>query len=268
MNWFRLLRIILLLLIFAGVAIYSKTQKLKSRSWAEPLEVIIYPINGENSAIVAQYINGLNKSVFTEIEQFFLRESEHYSLPISQPVSITLGQTLTKHPPRSPKPDSNFIANVWWGIKFRYWAYQYTPDNESNIHRIRVFIHYHKALPGKKLQHSLGLDKGLLAVVHAFASIHQEPQNNIVITHELLHTVGATDKYDSAGEPVFPYGYAAPKQQPLYPQKMTEIMAARIALSEHVSQMAESLAQCIIGEKTAKEINWIKSELKSQSIKY
>ena len=148
---------------------------------------------------------------------------------------------------------------VWWGLNFRYWAYRHTPDDKSNLQRIRVFLYYHEAQQGRKLQHSLGLDKGLLAVVHAFASEQQEGQNNIVIAHELLHTVGATDKYGIDGEPVFPDGYADPDQQPLYPQDKAEIMSGRIALLENISVMAENLKQCLIGPKTAMEINWIKT---------
>ena len=47
-----------------------------------------------------------------------------------------------------------------------------------------------------QLAHSLGLQKGLIGVVNAFASSSQAAENNVVIAHELLHTVGATDKYD------------------------------------------------------------------------
>lgn len=52
---FKTFRIIVLLLIFASLAFYIKTQKLKSRSWTEPLQVIIYPMNGDGSEIVEQY---------------------------------------------------------------------------------------------------------------------------------------------------------------------------------------------------------------------
>ena len=109
----------------------------------------------------------------------------------------------------------------------------------------------------KHLQHSLGLDKGLLAIVHAFAAEDQEQQNNIVIAHELLHTVGATDKYNTNNQPVFPDGYANPEQTPLFPQFQAEIMAAKIPLSTSYSEMAENLSQCIIADKTAAEINWL-----------
>jgi len=118
----------------------------------------------------------------------------------------------------------------------------------------------HEAVQGRSLQHSLGLDKGLTAVIHAFASIDQDQQNNIVIAHELLHTVGATDKYAADNSALFSTGYADPEQSPLYPQTKAEIMVSRIPLSETGMRMADSLSECVIGEQTAKEINWLQEE--------
>ena len=261
MTLIRVIRITLLLTVFFVMAFYAKTQKLKSRSWSAPLEVVIYPINGDNgSPVVAAYIKNLDNQVFEPLDDFFRRESLRYSIITSQPTITRLGSAMTEQPPVSPAVDSGFASIIWWGIKFRYWAFQNTPDDESNLHRVRVFVHYHEALEGRKLQHSLGLDKGLLAVVHAFAEIDQDQQNNVVIAHEILHTVGATDKYGSNGEPVFPAGYAAPEKQPLYPQTEAEIMAARIPLSPNTSRMAASLAECMVSPATAAEINWMKQE--------
>ena len=116
---------------------------------------------------------------------------------------------------------------------------------------------YQEGRDNLRLEHSLGLQKGLIGVVHAFADTPQGTQNNIVIAHELLHTVGASDKYDTDGQPRFPEGYARPDQQPLYPQQRAEIMAGRIALSARESCMATSLRFSTIGETTAQEIHWL-----------
>jgi len=254
---FKILRIITLLIIFAGLAFYSKTQKLKSRSWSSPLEIIIYPMNSENDPVVEAYISQLDSTVFEEIDQFFKNEAEHYELSIVQPTATQLGKVIQSYPPEPPTIAANFLELAWWSIKFRYWAYQATPDEQSNLHRVRIFVHYHQQIEGKQLQHSLGLAKGLLSIVHAFASNDQEQQNNIVIAHEFLHTVGATDKYNADNGAVFPDGYADPEKRPLFPQLKAEIMSGRIPLSSDLSEMAVSLEHCLIGPKTASEINWI-----------
>ncbi len=254
---FKATRIFLLLAIFVVLAFYTKTERLKSQSWAQPLQVVVYPINSSKSLKVEEYIKQLNNTTFSDIDRFFQTEAEHFGLSITPPTLTVLGPTLDHLPPASPGPSANFAKIIWWGIKFRYWSYLNTPDDASNLRRVRVFLQYHPLEENKQLQHSLGLQKGLLAIVHAFASKTQEAQNNIVIAHELLHTVGATDKYDSNKQPVFPHGFAEPDKSPLFPQSLAEIMAVSIPSSQTQSIMAENLTDCIIGRKTAEEINWL-----------
>lgn len=254
---FKLIRITILLLIFVAVAFYSKNQKLKSRNWAQPLEVMIYPMNGDNnSPIVDKYMQQLEEKDFAEIDSFFQRESKKYQLATSQPTLTHLGRVLSEHPPTEPARGAGIWEIAGWGLKLRYWAFNHSPDPKANANKVLVFLYYHQDDKNRVLQHSLGMDKGLLTIVHAFASKSQAAQNNVVIAHEILHTVGATDKYDPQGEPVFPAGYAEPDKQPLYPQKYAEIMSGHIPKSATESQMAEDLSKCVIGTQTAREINW------------
>ncbi len=256
LDLFQLIRIFLLLLLLATVAFYTKIQKLKSRSWSEPLHIVVFPINSDDNPIVEDYIEQLEVSAFQAIDGFMQKQSRNYSIITSQPTQVHLGDIIKTKPPTPPASGTNFVAIAWWTLRFRYWAYWNTPGDDSYHHRVRIFVLYHETLPNRTLQHSLGLAKGLLAIVHAFASKSQEAQNNIVITHEFLHTVGATDKYDANGQPVYPEGYAVPEQSPLYPQQKAEIMGGYIPLSPHRSRMPASLSECIIGPETAKEINW------------
>lgn len=80
-----------------------------------------------------------------------------------------------------------------------------------------------------------------------------------MVTHELLHTFGATDKYDLAtGQPIYPLGYTQPEQQPLYPQRQAEIMGGYIALSATQNKMPDSLTQVGLNKATAIEVGWLK----------
>ena len=81
--------------------------------------------------------------------------------------------------------------------------------------------------------------------------------NQIVVAHELLHTLGATDKYDRAtGQPRAPEGLGEPDREPLFPQEYGEIMAGRIALSADDAAMPHDLDAMVIGAVTAREIGW------------
>ena len=93
----------------------------------------------------------------------------------------------------------------------RYWSWSATRAEKRAPPDIDMFVLYHDPELTSSVPHSLGLQKGLLGVVYAFADASMTASNNIVIAHEFLHTVGATDKYDPANDqPQFPDGYADP----------------------------------------------------------
>ncbi len=254
---FKNFRILILVFILGAVAVYSKDQKMVTQGWYQPLQVVIFPINAENSLKIDKYIEKLSDESFASIDTFIQKQSKKFDVVVSSPTITTLGDTVTTLPPNPPAQNANPFLIALWSLKLRWWAYQNTPDNLPNKHRVRIYVLYHEAQKNKQLEHSLGLQKGLLGIVNAFAHPQQNKQNNVVIAHELLHTVGATDKYDAVGNPIPPDGLAEPNRNPAYPQRRAEIMAGKVALSASHSRMAYSLKQCVIGEKTAHEIGWI-----------
>lgn len=253
---FKNLRILILISILGAVLLYTQDQRLVTQGWYKPLEVVIFPINADSSNSVDLYIENLSTKNFADIDKFIKRESEKYDVVSSTPTSTSLGKRVSTLPPKPPGTSSNPLAIAFWSMKLRWWAMKNTPDDKSNKHRVRIFVLYHDDNPNQKLEHSLGIQKGLLGIVHAFASSEQSKQNNIVVAHELLHTVGASDKYDATGNPISPDGLGEPNLTPLYPQKRAEIMAGTVASSETQSKMAYSLKSCVVGEKTAQEIGW------------
>ena len=257
---FRNFRVVFLLFILAFVAIYTQNQRLNTTSWYRAIEVVVYPINGDGSAATEAYINTLSKKHFIDIDNFFIQGAKQYDLTVVRPIVTRLGSVVTTHPP-SPPIDRNAIFQVmWWSMKLRYWAYKNTPDSKSNTDRIRLFVLYHQGQDNQALEHSLGLQKGLIGIIHAYARPKQTKQNALIMAHEILHTVGASDKYDYRdNQPVYPEGYIKPDKKPLYPQRYCEIMAGRIPISMTQSSMPKDLRFCKVGETTAKEINWVLS---------
>jgi len=119
MTLFKIIRILILLAVFVVVAFYAKNQKLKSRSWTEPLSVVIYRINGDNnSPVVNEYINELDAGVFEPVDRFMRQQSEKYKLITRQPTQIQMGPVLTVQPPEAPLPGSGYASIIWWGLKF------------------------------------------------------------------------------------------------------------------------------------------------------
>jgi hypothetical protein len=256
-STFKKIRILFLLLVLLLVATSTWLTQWRTTSWERPLVVAIYPINGDGSERSAAYIENLSVDAFADIETFFRDEAEQYQLALKQPVEIVLGPVLTEHPPVPPR-DRNPLAVMWWSLKMRYWAWQVGSDMGPPAH-IQMFVLYNDPDLNPRVAHSLGLQKGLLGVVHVFADNRDVGGNNVVIAHELLHTVGASDKYDlQSNQPIFPIGYAEPEKVPPLPQEFAEIMAGRIPLTQTEARQARTLSAVLIGEHTAREIRWIK----------
>jgi hypothetical protein len=81
----------------------------------------------------------------------------------------------------------------------------------------------------------------------------------VVVAHELLHTLGATDKYDVAtGRSLVPLGLAETDRVPLYPQRYAEIMSRNRPISATEEKVPDGFAQIAVGPATAREIGWIR----------
>lgn len=254
---FRNIRVVILLVLLGAVALYVKDQRLVTQGWYRTLEIVVYPINIDDSPIVEKYLNSLSATHFADIDKFIKRESEKYDVIANVPTTTRLGQRISESPPAPPKPGSSALTNIIWSLKLRIWMWQKAPQEANDKYLVRMFVHYHDPSKYAQLLHSVGLQKGLVGIVNAFGVGSQKRQNNMVIAHEFLHTVGASDKYDSIGQPMVPEGLGNPAQSPLYPQKKAEIMAGRRALSKDHAEMPNSFRNVVIGHKTAQEIGWI-----------
>jgi hypothetical protein len=249
-------RIGLLLLVLAVVAIQAWRDRTETQSWREPLWVGIFPLNGDGTVGAQRFVESLTVKDFAPIEAFFVREASRYGVEVAQPVHIELYPPGRKLPPALAR-DSGPLAIAWWSLKLRWYAMDASRVPGRAPARIRLFVLFHDASTLSVAPDSHGLQKGLVGVVHVFADPAMKGSNNIVIAHELLHTVGASDKYDLAsGAPLFPVGYGNRNQVPLYPQQRAEIMAGRRALSARKGEMPRSLHEVVIGPETAREIRW------------
>jgi hypothetical protein len=252
---FKLLRILILLLVLLIVALTTWQDRYRSTRWREPLYVAIYPIAADDSPVTLRYVSALDADRFKPIDQFFIREAARHGLHEPEPVKTRLRSELHDRPPQRA-PGAGLLATAWWSLKLRYWAWR-ASGHVNEPEDIRMFVLYHDPALTPQVPHSLGLTKGLIGVVYAFATPDMDGENAVVIAHELLHTVGASDKYlPGSDAPRFPDGYGDPNQVPLYPQRFAEIMAGRLMLSANRWQQAASLDEVLIGPATALEIRW------------
>ena len=252
----RNIRILALLLVLGAVALEQWLERVHTQSWQQTLWVGVYPLNADGSRVAQSYIEALRREDFVAIETFFAREAHRYGVRVDEPVHVELYPQGRELPPELAR-GAGPLGIAWWSLRLRWYATHASTVPGRVPSRIRLFVLYHDPAKLERAPDSHGMQKGLVGVVHAFATGAMTDANDIVIAHELLHTVGASDKYDLAtGEPLNPIGYGDPAQQPLYPQAEAEIMAVRRALSPQESEMPRTLRSEVVGPATALEIRW------------
>jgi len=252
---FRNLRVLLLLFILATVAVNAWRARATVSGWQRSLIVGIYPINGDGSPVSDAYLTRLERDRFKPIETYLAAQARTYGVAELRPVMISLARPRSTRPPQPPAGGSAMDA-ILWSLQMRYWAWR-NDDIAGPNPDIRIFVLFHDPQAYPSLSHSVGLEKGMIGLVNAFASRGEDGGNMVIIAHELMHTLGATDKYDPTTlQPRFPGGYADPHQEPLLPQHRAEIMGGRIPVSHSEAAIPRSLDKTLVGPATATEIGW------------
>ena len=252
---FKAVRISILLFILLFVGLSAFLTQARSTDWNNSLWIKVYPINADGSREAADYISALKSSDFEGIETFLKRETERYSRNVNRPVRIELGSEISEQPPALDK-EPDVMSVMLWSLRMRWWAGSATDAQDRIDPDVRIFVRYHKPDFAVVLENSVGLQKGMVGVVNGYASRRHRGTNNVIIAHEFLHTLGATDKYSAYdGQPIGPDGLGEPDRQPLYPQRFAEIMGGRIAVAEDDAIIPKSLKYAVIGSLTASEIN-------------
>jgi len=167
----------------------------RTTSWERTLWVAIHPINGDGSARSAQYIDSLAAGHFDAVREFVVREAARHGRGIVRPVHVVLGQTVHEQPP-APPTSPGVLSTMLWSLELRWWSWRVDRGDDTPPSDIEIFVRYFDPERRQRLAHSMGLQKGLVGVVNAFAAADYAGSNAVVVAHELLHTLGATDKYD------------------------------------------------------------------------
>lgn len=254
----RKLRIGILLVVLAVAACSNWYDRLSTTDWDETLTVGIYPIDETDDRTTHDYVAGLDDSDVAGIETFLNEEAATNGIAIDRPVSVRMFPRVAEKPPERDG-GSGIFGNIWWSLKMRWYARRAALSTGRDMPQIRIFVRYHNPEFTREMPHSVGMQKGLVGVVHAFADRSMRGGNDVVIAHEILHTLGATDKYDPTTlAPLYPIGYADPDKVPRLPQEFAEIMAGRIPISTTHFEMPQSLDEVVVGHATALEIRWVR----------
>jgi hypothetical protein len=253
----RAIRIGFLLLVLLIVAAQAWIDRFSTTHWQHTVYVGAFPVSADASPVTADYLAQLDQAKIDEVTEFVNAEAQRYGVGVDEPIEVKLYPASSLAPP-ALDPGAGVVTRIMWSLRLRYYRHRMLAE-VSPRPQIAMFLVYHDPALASRLPHSAGLQRGLTAVVHVFASRSQEAQNRIVMAHELLHTFGATDKYDLAtGLPNYPDGFVDPQLSPRYPQQRAEIMAVKTPLSATEARMPDSLDDERVGPLTAREIGWVK----------
>jgi hypothetical protein len=251
---FKLARVVGLLSILFVLLLGTWMNERRLANWERPIWVTIYPMVADNDKATRTHAESIEESTFADVNRFFERDLRLYGVSLTPPFNFQIASVSDEVPPAVPDRHSMFSIALW-SLKMRWWVWRMQRNDGLIAADVQLFVFYHAQGVDSEMKMSVGMRKGMYGLVKAYTGKDMQAQNNVVIAHELLHVLGATDKYVFAtGDPEFPFGYADPERQPLFPQTEAEIMGGRIPLSAYQSVTPVSLEQCRIGHKTAEEI--------------
>jgi hypothetical protein len=254
---FKRLRIAILLYLLLFVAAGQYLTSKRSTDWDAPLWVTVHPVDGDGRPATRKRIAALERSDFDAIERFFSAEADRYGVSLERPIRFELSHPSTVALPQLDATPS-FLNALAFSLRLRWAAVKAEWQSELPSADITLFAVFHDGAAGEALERSVGLEKGMVAVANVFADRSAAGSNQVVIAHELLHTLGATDKYaPRTNLPLFPDGYADPAARPLLPQRRAELMGGRIAISDSEAVIPRRLGDVVVGAATAREIGWI-----------
>jgi len=254
---FRQARILILLgVLVATVAWAAETeQRHRARSrWVRPVEVGVVLLARDGAVDVRHWRRGLD-ALASRLEA----EMRRWHGPGLPPFRFELvGPVGWKGRfPLSP-PSDRMTDRAWHALDL--WRVLRDVDGAAGLDRtgwdVRVYV-LTEQTPGwsGSFAEGSGTLNGELALVRSSAGGDLSMPLQ-VIGHELLHTVGASDKYDDGGHARDPEGVAEPELSPRYPQRHAEWMVGEVPLSPGVGRLPSSLDEVRVGPLTAREIGW------------
>lgn len=249
------IRLILLVTILVLVAHHQWNDRIRYARWDAPLFVAIYPVEGDASSAATAAVKALDGAALAPINDYLVRQAAFYGVELPRPFYIQVGLPPAQVPP-PPPVGGHFLQRIAWVAQVRWWRWRF--DDQGLDPDIIVLARYFDPAANPVLPHSTGLQPVRLVIANLYAGARWKGSNQVVLLHEILHTLGATDKYElSSGQPLYPDGYAEPARDPRYPQRYAELMAGRIPVSSDKAIQADSLSSTRIGPETARELNWM-----------
>lgn len=257
-GFFRL-RVAMLLVVFTGLALYAyldKAERDARTNWQRSLNVaVVLLLEGEVDA-------DSTREVEIGLEQLEARLTTEFQRYRHGPKPFELsffGPANVAEPPPEPKSDGALDLVTY---TYRQWRYTRAVDSALGLDRdafdSRIYaVARPTSNPRAQWVEGYSQQGGRIGFVRVELNHSMVPLVLAVTAHELMHTLGATDKYDERGASRVPEGLAQPELEPLYPQRCAEVMARNRPLTREREVPLDSLNELCVGPYTARELRWL-----------
>jgi hypothetical protein len=258
---FFYIRVSVLLAVLLGVLVYAWVDVRSRRArndWDHTLYVAVALVRLERVDEAA--IDAL-RARLPALEDRLAAELERYRPGAPRPVRFRLVPPVdAAAPPPLPKGDGPLDAA---SHSLALWSYLRDLDAraglDASLFDARIYVAVRRARKvDRTLVEGRSEQGGRVGLVEVELDAEVADLPLVVVAHELLHTLGATDKYDAGGRTLVPLGLAEPERAPRYPQRYAEIMARNRPVSPTTELVPDSLDEVAIGPSTAREIGWLR----------
>ena len=257
----RRIRVGVLFSILAVVGTWAfevQRRREARREWRRPLHVAVVLVH---DGPLRPEISALFSSRAMSVSDHFLGERRRYRAEARRPFWFhVVGPVPVVAPPPSPPEDDGLLARAEHG--WALWKALRTIDTDAGLDRqvfdARVYVHARAAPLGRapRFVEGAGQKDGEVGLVEVDLEPRMVDQAWIAIVHEVMHMVGATDKYDERGRARIPEGLAEPELSPTLPQRAVEIMVGERPTGPDTGVLASDLTEVQVGPFTAMEIGW------------
>lgn len=261
---FFLIRVSFLLFVLFIVVLYA-VKDLRSRrgrnAWDHTLDVaiILVHVNGQ-TPVDPEALRALEARV-PALEDRLRAEAERHHPGIGKPFSIRIhGPVESAEAPPSPASEGAVdLAKQTLAMKSWLDAIDPRAGIVPDHWDTRVYVIARRPASEKtSFVEGQSEQDGRIGNVAVELDASMADTTLFVVTHELMHTLGASDKYDADGRTKIPEGLADPNQSPLYPQQRAEVMARNRVVAPGRETIPLTIDELAIGPLTAKEIGWVK----------
>jgi len=261
---FFLVRVSILLFVLFVVVLYA-VKDLRSRrgrnAWDHTLDVAIVLVHVVGTPAVDPAAERALEERIPALEDRLRREAERHRPGLGKPFSIRLHGPIevAAAPPSPTSGGAVDLAKQTLAMK----AWLRDVDPRAGIvpehWDMRIYVVARKPASEKSsFVEGQSEQDGRIGSVAVELDASMVDTTLFVVTHELMHTLGATDKYDATGRTMIPEGLAEPDRSPLYPQPRAEVMARNRVLAEGRETIPTTLEELAVGPLTAREIGWLK----------